>query len=128
MIYTSYISNIKHLPKDAKKVLICRWLPKGIAIDGENYFHFPELSPSSSLLRDLKDSKVSFDRFSFLFKEELAHNLKAVRRLEFLAKTDVDVALLCYEKESAECHRSIIGEEIKALGADVKEFTKGEVA
>lgn len=78
------------------------------------------LSPSKQLLYKVKylekeDLKMNFERYRALYLKEILNNPDALIRIEELieiAKEKV-VFLICYEKDSSKCHRSILKDVIE---------------
>lgn len=77
------------------------------------------LSPSKKLLIEAgimkksdgtKNPKMPFNEYSLKFFDEIENNPKAKERLRELLKIskEKDVFLVCYEKDSNKCHRSLV--------------------
>jgi len=101
----SYFANARKLPKDAIKIYVMRARFNST------------LAPSWDLLNKAKNEKWSFKKYRIHFIKEITKNKKAIDRLfeiRELAKNN-DVYLICFEKDSSKCHRSILIEIIKNL-------------
>jgi len=75
---------------------------------GIKYIHIPELGIESEQRQDLhsqKDYDVLFDRYE---ATTLKNNHEALLRVRNLIETDNRIALTCFEKDPAQCHRSRI--------------------
>lgn len=75
---------------------------------GINYIHIPELGIESEQrqeLRSQKDYDLLFERYE---ATTLKKNQEALLRVRKLIETDSRVALTCFEKDPAQCHRSRI--------------------
>lgn len=97
------------------KVLITRYRPPGMKAYWDEWC--PALSPSKELLWAFKDKKISRKEYIGRFKREIWSRPDAIEKLkELFAKSKtVDVYLVCYEKDAAHCHRSILLEMAHAL-------------
>ncbi|HUK49685.1 MAG TPA: DUF488 domain-containing protein [Terriglobales bacterium] len=105
MIYESYISKIKTIPK-SERFLVNR-----------NRGH-TELSPSEKLIHRYKSGKLSWNRFRSRFLDELTD--ESWKNLNSLAERShkEDICLICYERDFP-CHRFILIELLMGLGAEV---------
>lgn len=112
MLYTTYLSNFKKVaPRDCVGILITRKIPKG----GTDFNVLQELSPSEELLNMYKCGYISWSSFRKSFIKQITNNEKAMEKIEnlrYLVESGVNIALICYEKDSSECHRSIVAELI----------------
>lgn len=102
MIYTSYFDN-KNIPDAFVKVSVTRFPPKGWK--GTS---LPQLAPSKSLLK-IYEEGMSWTQFMRHYKTELKKISPDViiKDIEAIAPGR-DIVLLCHEKDSEECHRSIL--------------------
>jgi len=75
----------------------------------------PTLSPSTELLKEHHEGKVTWEEFSKKLKEELfpTHNIYLEMIYELAKKKTV--TLLCWEDSPKECHRSLIAQELQKL-------------
>jgi uncharacterized protein YeaO (DUF488 family) len=115
-IYTSYFGNLK-------KLMQAGIIPIGIAQFPPSFFYgtsMKELAPAPFML----SKSMSAKEYDFLFQTRILDVLKqadVVKKIEKLA-LGKDVALLCYEKDPLDCHRSAVAEWLNKAGHDVKEF------
>jgi len=75
---------------------------------GINYIHIPELGIESDKRQDLrsqKDYDLLFEKYE---ATTLKNNHEALLRVRKLIETDSRIALTCFEKDPAQCHRSRI--------------------
>jgi uncharacterized protein YeaO (DUF488 family) len=82
---------------------------------------FPNLSPSDTLLRESSfDDTSGWNRFKRKFLAEMKTPM-ARRDLDLLAvlSHQTDFSVGCYCNEESRCHRSILRELFKGLGADL---------
>lgn len=64
-----------------------------------------------------KNNKIPFEEYKKLYIQEIMENPDAIKRLLFLKELSKKclVFLVCYEKDAAKCHRSIVKELIEKL-------------
>lgn len=130
MLYLNYLANRDETPEGIKEYLIVRIPPRYIHLPSSGLIHKPQLSPSSDLLLSYKNGKISFEVFKEKFHQELntRQDLKqAVKELAAELQKGADICLLCFEKDSDECHRKLIAEFIKeTYGLDYVDIRKEE--
>lgn len=117
------MSQIKNLPQNAKKLVITRYTPRALDLKKHNLTWMSELAPSDLLLGAYKDKSITWNTFRDKFKEELVtrkDTKEAIQEINNMLKNGEDVFLICYEKNYAECHRSILLENFN------KEYVMGE--
>jgi uncharacterized protein YeaO (DUF488 family) len=114
VIYTSYFAKVKALNKKGIETI-------GIAVSPPQFYygqHYKELAPRFNMLR------MSNERYDVEFKKMLSRldPKTVVEDLKKLSKGK-DIALLCFEKDPLECHRSMVATWLERnLGIEVKEF------
>lgn len=69
----------------------------------------PHLAPSTELLQNYQEEKLSWDEFKDAFLEETKTQDKYYSLIENLLSFS-NVTLLCFEETSERCHRRIVGE------------------
>ncbi|MCO6426677.1 DUF488 domain-containing protein [Nitrosomonas communis] len=83
---------------------------------------FPNLSPSESLLREIKemDDRDSWPLFKRKFLAEM-NTPQASKDLDLLAALShhTNLSIGCYCKDESRCHRSILRELLVKRGADI---------
>jgi uncharacterized protein YeaO (DUF488 family) len=85
---------------DGKRILITRFYPRGIRKESFDRW-YRDLSPSVSLLKNLKDGKIIRSIFFQFFCSDLRKNGKAMEICKKLAveSQDKNITLLCYGKK-----------------------------
>lgn len=115
MLYTTYISRIKDIPDDARKIIIMRFMPKSLKDPKYSLEWMPELAPTDILLNNYKRGNISFFDFKEEFEEYLEYNKLVQKSVEDIKKDlldDKDVYIICCEKNHYECHRRFVREHI----------------
>lgn len=118
MIYTSYFSKLKALPKNVVPVSICAKAPEWY--DGLQY---KKLAPKYDFFMKWKENHDN-NYYIKCFTEQVLNNLdpsKVYQELRNLAKS-ADIALICYEKPSDFCHRHLVASWLRNNGYDCKEY------
>lgn len=115
MLYTTYISNMRHLP-EGKMILITRWAPKSLDLSKFDDASWESiLAPSDILLASYKNGAMTKAEMFSKYKEYLETNLAANELILSLVqdiKQEENVFLICYEKEVFDCHRGILAQYI----------------
>lgn len=107
MIYTSYFGSYR----GDNGVSIARFYPS-------NFVAYPDLFPSSKLLRLKKSGMISDDEYKVQYYNEVLNNLNSEKVYSELNEK----VLLCYEKAGYFCHRHIVAEWLINNGYKVKEI------
>lgn len=117
MIYTSYLSNIKNLPKDSYIILITRY---NKVKETENIKWNINLSPSKKLLGDYKNNKVTIKGYTERYLNEIQNNKLAMNSIKNILNMDKNntIFLVCYEKDYTMCHRTLLGRLLKKIGGN----------
>lgn len=114
MIYTTYFAQIRKLPESITPIAISNTIPDGVLT-----LHLPQLAPDWPSIREYK---CTGNRQ--VFREEYWKKLDALtlpRVLSFFPEGDI--ALVCYEKEARQCHRSLLAEWLRTRGGlEVEEW------
>ena len=124
LIITAPLSASRHIQADARWLITRKNTDK--AVIGITWV--PELAPSQALFNRYREewrgtSQKYWPLYVDRFREELKteEKLKALRRLWRLTAQGQTVLLLCYCPRPEHCHRSLVGEFLKAHGANVRE-------
>lgn len=125
MLYTTYLSNIKNLPEDSIKILITRFRPTS-TFNPEKYnlIWRPPLAPSEHLFVRHKEG-MSWEDFREAYIEQASTDKsfeKCFYEIKQYLEKELDVFLICYEKDDMQCHRSILREIFNCNGIECKEY------
>ena len=109
MLYTTYISRIKDISDDARKIIVMRYMPKSLKDPKYNLEWMPYLAPQDMILNKYKSGAITFNELLEEFNTYLDSN-KLVKQLIEDIKKDLskgkDIYLICCEKNHFECHRT----------------------
>ena len=106
--YTSYFSNYRKFPENAKLFSIAQYTPK----TKTPIEPLIELAPSKQLLHAMKDGLISEEQFTQEYVKQLNKLCKLPNLLSYCSQYDI-VVFLCYEKPSDFCHRHILADYLK---------------
>lgn len=115
MLYTTYISRIKDIPDDARKIIIMRYMPKSLKDPKYSLEWMPELAPNDILLGNYKRGSIKFPTFIEEFKQYLNYDQVAniaIKNIKEDVLNGIDVYLICCEKNHYECHRRFVDKHI----------------
>lgn len=121
-LYTTYLSKMKDLPTGIVKAIIMRMPPMSIQ-NIEGTVHVPQLSPKTEVLKAYKANN-NFEVFTEKFNEQMYTDPETMEYLQMLmeALEHNEVALICCEKDSNVCHRSLIAKYLTSLGYKCEEL------
>jgi hypothetical protein len=125
MIYTSYFSKLKKLPKDIIPIAICGSAPKGY-----QGLQYKKLAPKYDFFTKWKQDHNN-EYYIKCFSEQVLSKLKAeqvIRELLILAGNykgvmySPDICLVCYEKSDDFCHRHLVASWLRDNGYECEEW------
>ena len=102
-IYTSYFGNYRHIPQEYQCISIANSKPQGLFI-----VECDLLKPKWSLVQQYKAKNISYAEFAEQYITQL-DAVPAIRYYEVLKSLSLSnpIVLMCWEKQSAICHRAI---------------------
>jgi len=109
----NYIFDVREYPISRKKGFSKSTLSSILKENGIQYVHFKELGSPKAIrekLHSSHDYKTFFNEYK-VYLEKQAETMDIIKTSIFENKT-LRFCLLCFEKESKYCHRSIIAKEI----------------
>ena len=134
MIYTSYFANIKNLPGNVFPVAITAIVP--------DWYHgktYSVLAPSKDTLMKIKrdndvdtyTQRYTNEILNRVFPSIVAQDLTMMLPLSIQMRVenvcinpDYHIALICYEKPDAFCHRHLLAEWLTQNGIPCSEWRK----
>lgn len=123
MIYTSYFAKLKSLPDNIIPISIC-----GKAPDWYKGLQYKKLAPKYDFFMKWKENHDN-DYYIKCFNEQVLNTLKAddvvfelTDIVYYIKGTDMDIALICYEKPSDFCHRHLVADWLNKNGFECKEW------
>jgi len=80
----------------------------------------PTLAPSTKLLKEYHDKKISWSKFEEKFKENVLR--KQTEYLDILINIDKKntITLLCWEETTEKCHRRLVTAKLKKMNPRIK--------
>jgi hypothetical protein len=106
MIYSTYLSNIVNIPNNFHIIRVAR----------------PSiLGPSEELLHDWRNDLITWDEYRELFLKQIGDGRAAYSYLHKIKDmgNHCNVVIYCYEKDPTHCHRTILMNLLKRIGAKV---------
>lgn len=133
MLYTSYFAQLKNLPPNVVPVSIC-----GKAPDWYRGLQYKKLAPRYGFFSEWKRNHDN-DFYIRHFNAEVLERLDPTRvvselwnllpeeiriqmRVPFFDNPDWHVALVCYEKPEAFCHRHLVADWLSQAGFPCREL------
>lgn len=100
--------------EDGLRVLITRFYPRGVKREKYDIW-IRSLAPSPTLLRQYKNSEITWNGFKTMLLSELRDNIDSVEAIYALQTESVreDITLLCHEQDSRPCHRHMVRDLIE---------------
>jgi len=106
-LYTSYFSK-KFNQQTDKRICISNIPPK--------WFSFPsiaKLAPDTSLLKLYMSHEINFETYSQMYISKLEYLYTSGQLEGIINSIPEESILMCYEKDSKECHRSVLLQYLK---------------
>jgi uncharacterized protein (DUF488 family) len=104
--------DVRELPLSRKKGFSKNALSQALEKNGIEYAHIRALGTPRPLRLKLRKGK-KYPEFFAAYRVHLKKNIAALREAIGIIKESKNVALMCFERESSQCHRSVIAEEIQ---------------
>lgn len=116
MIRFSYYKNVVNL-KDVRK-----FYSISVGNGGYRFKKIEAFVPDWRLVKDYKEGRISWKEYDAFYYMDLVERLRGKEEIvkDWCNKND-GVCLLCFEKDSKHCHRSIVKEYLKSLGVECEE-------
>jgi uncharacterized protein (DUF488 family) len=108
------VADVRELPLSRKNGFSKSALMAALEKEGISYYHIPELGTPRTTRHDFKNGG-SRELFLESYSKHLLKNMKAFRMLKGLSLTQ-STAIMCFEKDHEYCHRTILGDRLKAEG------------
>jgi hypothetical protein len=123
LIYTTYFAKLRSLPENIVPISIC-----GKAPAGYKGLQYKKLAPKFDFFMDWKLTGDN-EQYIKCFKEQVLAGLNANEvvfelndAVYYINGTDMDIALVCYEKPTDFCHRHLVAEWLREHGYQCEEY------
>ena len=116
--YTSYFAKLKSLPEDVIPISIC-----GKAPDWYTGAQYKKLAPKYAFLMKYKEDGDA-EYYDKCFQEQVLNPLDfdtVISELTSLSQGK-DIALICYERPDAFCHRQLVANWLQEYGISCSEY------
>ena len=121
MIYTTYFSRVRNLPRNIVPIAICGKAPEWWKL--WSGLQYKKLAPKYGFFSKWKETGDNM-YYVRCFNEQVLSQLDAksvVTELLTLAGSS-DLALVCYEKPGEFCHRHLVAGWLREKGFDAREY------
>jgi uncharacterized protein YeaO (DUF488 family) len=100
-------------PSDGKRILVMTLWPRGVSKDKVDVW-MKDLGTPRELIKEYKAGRMAWKEYAAEYRKSLGGKDSLLRELAAEAKKGT-ITLLCTEKDSGRCHRSLLKEAIEAL-------------
>lgn len=111
----SRVVDVRSSPVSRKRGFSKTPLMKELMLARIDYISMPALGAPRELRRELRSGTLSLEEFFDLYREHLKKNHDALRELRSYVSTRTS-AVMCYEADWRQCHRSVIAEFLERDG------------
>jgi len=108
----STLLDVRELPISRRKGFSKRALAEALEAEGIEYRHERDLGSPKAIRHQLHEDR-DYDQFFDAFTTYLKSQRPLLRKLA--AELDGRVALMCFERDPATCHRSIVAKQLESL-------------
>jgi uncharacterized protein (DUF488 family) len=110
----STVADVRHLPASRKKGFSKNGLREFLGDNSIKYISVRELGTSKGMREDLKKTG-DYETFFSLYRQVITKKKEHLEGIHAMVQEGERVALMCFEKEAARCHRKIIADAIKVI-------------
>jgi uncharacterized protein YeaO (DUF488 family) len=96
---------------DGQRILVMKFWPRGVSKDMVDEW-MKDLGTGGELIKKWKSGKVSWTDFKQEYKKSLRGKTEMLKDLARKSENG-NITLLCTDKDSNRCHRTILANEIK---------------
>jgi uncharacterized protein (DUF488 family) len=114
------VIDVREIPLSRKNGFSKKNLRKTLFNLGIKYYHFPRLGSPRKIREDLKSGRTDYLNFFKEFRNYVCHQNKLFDQTLQIILKNKNTTLLCFEKESDLCHRSILASEILKIKPQIK--------
>lgn len=102
--------------KDGVRICIMRRIKPEFVFD----IWMPPLSPSTELLKEYHDGKISWQQYEVRFQKEVLDTQEKFLRILLSMASLTHITLLCWEETPQMCHRRLVVEALQKIDPHVK--------
>ncbi|OGG11455.1 hypothetical protein A2Z00_05760 [Candidatus Gottesmanbacteria bacterium RBG_13_45_10] len=106
------VIDIREIPLSRKNGFSKNRLAPILNANGIKYYHLPQFGSPSEIRNDLKSGRSDYLEFFKKYRKYIQGERSAFKDLFEIINNNGKTTLLCYEKDSDLCHRSILANEI----------------
>ncbi len=106
--------DVREIARSRKPGFSSKGMSDRMISEGVEYIHIQSLGSPKALREELK-STGDFSRFSGAYRKHLESKAESIEELRRNA-IEMPTAIMCFERDPAGCHRSIIASELEKSG------------
>jgi len=106
------VIDIREIPLSRKNGFSKANLSELLARKGIHYLHVPELGSPYSIRNKLKNNTIDYLEFFTMYRRYIKTKNSTLHHVIDILKHNGTSCLLCYERNSDLCHRSIVASEL----------------
>ncbi len=117
-LYTSYFSKVRALPEGTVPISISLWPPKGYA-----GAQLRCLAPTKEILTKYKQDG-DWAAYVEKYEKDVLGKLRQETIMQEITRLSggKDAAILCFERDPAQCHRSLVARWLRKAGYKIAEY------
>lgn len=109
MIIKTKSVQAKPEPKDGVRICIMRRIKPEFVFD----IWMPPLSPSTELLKEYHDKKITWEQYETRFSKEVIDREKIFLNMLLAMASVSPLTLLCWEETPEMCHRRLVAQSLQ---------------
>jgi uncharacterized protein (DUF488 family) len=109
--------DVREVARSRKPGFSSKRMSDRLTAEGVEYLHFQSLGSPRSLREELKNTG-DFGKFINAYRRHLGMKAESIEELRKNA-IEMPTAIMCFERNPTECHRSIIASELEKSGFTV---------
>ena len=114
------VIDVREIPLSRKNSFSKINLSRILSHKGIHYFHLPELGSPSTIRYKLKHDKIDYLEFFNLYRKYVVSKSRTLSKVIDILKSNGTSCLLCFERNSDLCHRSIVASELLKINQNLR--------
>jgi uncharacterized protein (DUF488 family) len=110
------LCDVRSNPFSRKKGFSKKSLKSACEQDNIEYRHYPMLGIATDMRKNLRSSEDYQELFTFYRKHILPANTDKIQEIFDTIQRPTNIALMCFEKDPATCHRSRLADVLTKMG------------
>lgn len=116
------VLDVREIPLSRKNGFSKTYLKKRLSAEGIKYYHFQKLGSDYKSRRQLRTKGNNYDYLDFFidYRNDLEKEKDTIKEIYQIISQEEKSALLCFEKKSELCHRSIVASALLTIDKSIK--------